>query len=263
MARVWEFVGPPLRPSPEDVLIVAGAVKLWIREHGAPRAMILGVTPELYEFLAPLSADVLAVDRNPAMIQTVWAGPPGSAIRADWTRIPEPAASRDIIICDGGLSLLEYPTGIAELVEQCRQILAAGGLCIVRPFVRPDTREEPAAVLADALAGQVPDLNALKLRLWAALQQNPTDGVRVHDVLRTVNDMDPDLESLGNRFGWAPREMAVLEAYRDSPSRYFLPSVSEVSQLFCESPGGFEMVSATSPDYPLGDRCPTVVFRKR
>jgi hypothetical protein len=47
-ARQWDLLGPPLRPSAEDTRIVDAELAAWTSVHRrAPRALLLGVTPEL------------------------------------------------------------------------------------------------------------------------------------------------------------------------------------------------------------------------
>jgi len=48
LALQWSQVGPPLRPAPQGLGFYWGAVREWVRGHGAPRVLLVGVTPELY-----------------------------------------------------------------------------------------------------------------------------------------------------------------------------------------------------------------------
>ena len=66
MARAWQRAGSPLRPSPEDVAGYTRAIQDWIDLHGAPRVLLLGVTPEIYRLPWPAGHDLLAVDHTPA-----------------------------------------------------------------------------------------------------------------------------------------------------------------------------------------------------
>src|SRR5207248_8807639 len=85
IARQWERVGPPLRPCAEDVAIYQSEVDRWSRAHGAPRALILGVTPELYRLRWPAGTDLAAADHTRSMIDAVWPGPRSAVVCADWT----------------------------------------------------------------------------------------------------------------------------------------------------------------------------------
>src|SRR5262249_39272964 len=123
MALQWGRLGPPLRPSAEDLGFGTRAVDQWQRRHGAPRGLSLGVTPELYHQCRAFAADLLAVDHTQKMIDAVWPGPPRQAVLADWTDMPLEAASRDLAFCDGGLQLLAYPHGYRRLVAELRRVL--------------------------------------------------------------------------------------------------------------------------------------------
>ena len=72
VASNWKQLGSPLRPLAEDVDFFARALREWCAAHpGAkPRALILGVTPELYRLPWPDAALVRAADRTPAMIRS-------------------------------------------------------------------------------------------------------------------------------------------------------------------------------------------------
>ena len=78
-ARLWEQLGPPLRPSREDTEFVQSAIDAWAVGKRAPRALILGVTPELYKLRWPAGADVLAMDHTQAMIDCVLPRPARSS----------------------------------------------------------------------------------------------------------------------------------------------------------------------------------------
>ena len=109
---------------------------------------------------------------------------------------------------------------------------------------------------------RIPGLNHLKLRLWTALQTDPSEGIRLSGFWNVVAEVAPDLGALANKIGWPYEELAVLEAYRGSPDRYYFASVREIRHVFCGEPGGFEFVSTSTPGYRLGERCPSVVLRR-
>src|ERR1017187_9474538 len=122
MARRWSQVGPPLRPSPEDIAFYAGAINRWVLANGAPRALILGVTPELYRLSWPSGTALQAVDRTRGMIESVWPGLRSAVLCADWTAIPLPARSQDLALCDAGLILVSFPHGLSKIVRVLQQV---------------------------------------------------------------------------------------------------------------------------------------------
>lgn len=262
IARRWYQVGPPLRPSAPDLAACAAVVQCWSVFHGAPRALILGVTPELYHLPWPAGTELAAVDHTPAMIEAVWPGPGDAVLCANWMDLPLESASRDIVLCDGGLHLLAYPLAQQQLVRSLRRIVAPGGLCIFRLFVPPVQREAPESVLRDLLAGCIPSLNVLKLRLAMALQETSEAGVQLAQVWDALHQAAPDFNQLAAQLGWSLDHLLAIDTYRDCTSRYHFLDALQVVRLFAEEPGGFTFATMTVPRYELGERCPTVVFRR-
>jgi SAM-dependent methyltransferase len=258
IARNWERVGPPLRPTALDL----AAYREAFGDKPEPRAVILGVTPEIYGLPWPAGADVVAVDHTLGMIDAVWPGPPGRAICADWTRIPLEPASRDVALCDGGLHLLSNPHGQVALAESLLQLLAPHGTFVARLFVPGVLPETASAVLDDLFGGLVPNVNVLKLRLAMALQRDASSGVELAAVWSALFGSGTTSDELAARIGWDPVDLATLDSYRDCRTRYYFVTVAEVNDLFCGREGGFELVNVATPSYELGERCPVVTLRR-
>ena len=263
MARQWRHVGPPLRPAAQDIGFYWDAIRGWIQHGGAPRALLLGVTAELYGIAWPKGTDLLAVDRSQAMIDTAWPGPKEAVQCRDWLGLALPSSSRDIALCDGGLHLLAYPLEQRRLAQVLRDVLSDEGLCVLRLFVPPDERESPEAVLKDLLEGNIPNLNILKLRLWTSLLESAAEGVRLATVWQTVHEAARgELEGLASRIGWPVEQALAINAYRGSEDRYHFVTVEEASDLFCGGSGGFELARLYEPTYEAGGQCPTLVLRR-
>jgi SAM-dependent methyltransferase len=262
IARLWAQVGPPLRPASQDIAIFTETINSWTHDNGPPRALILGVTPELYGLPWPQGTNLLAVDRTQGMIDVVWPGPRNAVVRADWTAIPLRDGSRDVVLCDGGVHLMSHPDGHRKFVRTLHRIVASGGLCIFRLFVPPRQRETPVRVLRDLLEGKISNLNILKLRLGMALQEHIAQGIALGQVWNAIHRAAPDFERLASRIGWPLEHLLAINTYRDSEIRYFFLDPDTVRRLFCDSPGGFEWVTVRVPTYELGDRCPTIVLRR-
>ena len=262
MARQWAQIGPPLRPARQDLDFYMDAAREWSHLRGAPRILQLGVTPEIYRLPWPKGADFLAVDYVQGMIDHLWPGPKAAVQCRNWLDMKLPKASRDIVFCDGGLHLLAYPNEQGHLVRLLRDILSDEGICVFRLFVPPTRRETPAAVLKDLLAGRVPNLNILKLRLGMSLLRSAKEGVEVAAVWRTMNREAPNLEDLALRIGWPVPQMLAINAYRNSTARYCFVTTDEAIELFCVNPGGFEIHHRYVPSYELGGQCPTIVLRR-
>jgi len=258
----WEKFGPPLRPSIQDTVFMTDAINSWARDNGAPRALILGVTPELYYLSWPKETDILAVDHNQAMIDNVWPGPRNSIICDEWLDIPLQRSSRDIALCDGGISVFDYPHEHHQFVRVLHRIIAPNGLLILRLFVPQNEHQEPEEVLQDLVASKIPDLNHFKLRIWGAKYDDITKGIQLKHVWDTIHSAVPDLNGLAAKLGWQSDTLFIINAYRNNPTRFVFPNVDEVSYLFCQNPGGFKLETVRVPTYELGKCCPTVVFRR-
>jgi SAM-dependent methyltransferase len=259
LARHWQLTGSPLRPAPADVVGYQHFVDGW--SGVSPRVLLLGVTPELYRMPWPADRDFLAVDRTPAMIQTVWPGPVTEVCQGDWTELPLPPASRDLALCDGGLHLLDHPVSQACLVKRLHEVMAPRGRVILRLFTRPERFETPTRVISDLMGGGVPNLNVLKLRLGMALQTSSSDGVGLATIWRYLREAGGDWETLAARLGWPLDHLQVIDSYRESPLRYSFLSRQETEALFLWG-GGFRCLGYHESHYNLSERCPVVAFER-
>lgn len=264
VAKRWAQLGSPLRPCGDDLESYQNAIVAWTESQGRPpRALILGVTPELYRLPWPEGTHLAAADRARPMIEAVWPGPRESVVCADWTRLPFRSASYDLVFCDGGLHLLPYPRGMEGFAASVHRVLAPGGLLLLRLFHPPPSRETARNVLDDLLAGRISDLNRLKIRLGMSLQETPEGGVRLGDVWETLHQAEPDFDTLADRLGWTREHMGAFVSYRASDDRYHFVNVEEVLRLFAESPGEFERKAVHTPEYDLGERFPIMVLGRK
>ena len=76
-------------------------------------------------------------------------------------------------------------------------------------------------------------------------------------------DAVPDLGELASDLGWPPEELRTIEAYRDSTATYYLAAADEVSDMFCRTPGGFDLLRRCRPSYELAECFPTLVLQRR
>jgi hypothetical protein len=110
---------------------VAAALDAWRRESpaGDPTLLLLGVTPELCALSTGDGSRMIAVDRSSDMIRAVWPGRLRSrdeVLCGDWRRLPLRPASVDVVLADGCLTNLTYPTGYA-LGDRCPTLVLAPG----------------------------------------------------------------------------------------------------------------------------------------
>ncbi len=266
LSTYWSLLGPPLRPSPEDVAVAASVVRAWREAHAASplRALILGVTPELATLPWPRGTTLVAVDRSAAMVGAIWpreAAPPGStAVVGDWRALALPDASVDLALGDGCFTVIEYPGDYRAVTRELRRVLRPGGRLVVRAFTRPEIPEDVTDVARALREGEVRGLQALKWRLAMAVQPRHTRAVAVVDVWRAFHAMCPDPSRLLLDLGATPEHLTTVEIYRDSPAVYSYPTLAE---LRAELAADFEELSCHVPAYELGERCPTLVLSPR
>jgi hypothetical protein len=261
-ARKWDQFGPPLHPSAQDTTFITEVISSWTSNNGTPRALILGVTPQLYHLPWPDGTDILAVDHTQEMIDNVWPGPRNTAILAEWTDMPLQAASRDIALCDGGISLLTFPHQQHQFVQELHRIITSDGLCMFRLFAPPKERESFDKVFQDLLDGKIANVNQLKIRLWMAMYKDITQCLELKDVWDAFHQASPDLNILASQIDWPLEHLQMINTHRNCETKGVFPSVDEVRHLFCKDPGGFEFEAVHVPKYDLGECCPTVVFRR-
>lgn len=258
MAAVWDQIGPPLRPSAEDIILYQRLSEPVIAGSRALRILLLGVTPELYRIPWPADRDFLAVDHTVAMIESVWPGRKVEVLAAKWQELPLPKASRDLALCDGGLHLLDFAAQ-QRLIARLSEVVRPGGLCVFRFFALPKMRENSPSVLRDLLDGKIPEMNSLKLRLAMALQKSPEEGVPVREVRRELLRAVGDWNVLAARLRWSPAHVRAIDAYQGSSSRYHFLSIESAIELFCSS-GEFRLGEVAAPSGATAVPCPIVSF---
>jgi len=253
-------MGSPLRPTAEDSQLFSQLVGL---QGGAARqVLILGVTPELYALPWPEGSTVRAVDRSPDMIRAIWPGPAENAVRGEWLNLPFGGDSFDTVLCDGGLHLLEYPTGHHQFAESVARVLTPGGLFALRLFARPETAESEVSVWESLKANQLSNFHEFKLRVLMALQENPVDGIQVSRVEQAIRlHIGGDFARLAKETRWPLEEILTLESYRDSPNVYHLLTVKESLAALTQG-GHLRFETQLQGTYPLAEQCPVVLLRK-
>jgi SAM-dependent methyltransferase len=206
--------------------------------------------------------ELLAVDQSQAMIDAVW---PGDTERrrarvGDWFALSLADGSVAIALGDGCFSLLDFPRGYLRFAASVARVLAPGGLFSIRLFCRPPAPESPDAVFAALEARRIGNFHAFKWRLAMALQGDDiTRGVPVESVWSAFQARLGDASPAAGRLGWAVEEVQTIDNYRGSASVYTFPTVAEVRRaLDC-----FELVEEWRGEYELGERCPTLLFRRR
>ena len=257
-ARQWELLGPPLRPSPEDGRVVEAELAAWSRAHDrAPRALVLGVTPELAGAPWPDGTELVAIDRARTMIGALFARGPGrDAVIGDWRALPVRDRAIDLALGDGCLTNLAFPAGYRALAAELDRVLAGGGRAVLRLFAAP-ARAESIDEVAAAI-GAIAGFHAFKWRLAMAIQPAGRN-VRIDDVWRAFAAMCPDRAALAARTGWPRAVIDTIDAYRGSSVVYSFPTEDEAAAALAP----LRVIARHAAGYELGDRCPTLVLARK
>ena len=276
LAAVYRDVGPPLRPCDDDLAIIrrlllpaakgspANHVRMDNISPRPLRVLIMGATEEYSRLPWPAGSRVMAVDHNPDALRSMWPGPPETTIVCDWRQIDLPDAAVDVVLCDGGLGLVDAPRGLSAVAREVSRILVQGGLFAARLFVPPPVgkRESVDTIRAAFLDGSIADVNRLKMRLWFALQEDPSEGVALSKVWDAVASWDVDADRAARSLGWPGRWRRTLEPYRGSGARYCLPPTDEVTSIISAAAPLLTLERTIEPPYEMGTQCPTVVMRR-
>ena len=263
LSHRWDDLGPPIRPALEDNELLHRLVSEELAASGRPRprALLLGVTPEIATMRWPAGTCLLALDSSEAMVRNVWpAGEVrnGVAALADWLTMPVRDAAYDIVVGDGSLSVPRYPQGGAALVREIGRVLKDDGALAVRMFTRPETPEPVEVVFADLRAGRIGSLDALKWRLVMALHGDVATGARMGDIWDAWEANVPDAAALMRSLGWPPETPEILTGLCGLEARITFPTLAEVRAILSPE---FEEAACLHPGYADGERYPTMLFR--
>jgi SAM-dependent methyltransferase len=265
-ARRWRLLGPPLRPVAEDVDATLQVVRAWCAEHPneAPRALLLGVTPELATMDWPAGTSLVAADRAEPMIAVVLPKegvPEGTrAVCTDWRALPLEDGSVDVVVGDGCFTVFDFPGEVRAFAREVRRVMAPGARFAVRVFMAPGERESLEAIERDLRAGEIGNFHCLKWRVAMAVQPSADEGVALGDIHEAYGRFAPIVADLTVRSGFEPEVVGLVEAYRGSRVRYSFPTVTELREALADV---LEVAGVLFKSYELGDRCPTLVLRPR
>jgi SAM-dependent methyltransferase len=257
-SRYWDL-GPPLRPGPDDVLLVSRTLAQR-SGSGSSYALLLGVTPDLAAMHLPETWRVAAVDRSLAMAREIWPGNVSGrreVVCSDWTSLPFGDSSFDAVLGDGALNCPGYPGGLRDLARSIRRVMTDGGAGLIRCFVPPAEPESPEAIVAEMWDGRIPTFHLFKLRLVMALQKSPEEGIALRAVHQYWMARNFDRRRLLALTGWDERAVDTIDMYQDTDTVLFFPSLEELRSLFSEF---FAVGQLPIPSYELGERCPTLVL---
>lgn len=260
----WESLGPPLRPCHEDLEFLRREIlsRLAGRHSDPQQVVLLGVTPEIATLPWPDPTEIVAIDKSAMMIRAVWPHslvPRGKAICGDWQQLPLPDQSCNLVIGDGCFTLLDYPKGYEAVAREAFRVLKPNGLCAIRFFVSPSEQEDPKTVFEQLQANTIGNFHIFKWRLAMALQKNVEVGIKVHQIWQAWHQEIPQPQKLLQNLGWSTHLLDTINIYKTSTSTYTFPNLMQIRQLFA-----INLIEEICyfPEYELGNRCPTMLFRK-
>ena len=262
MAARYHALSPPLRISASEIAIYAQLASTFQKTNPSPRVLVLGATPDFYHLPWAEHTDLLAVDRSAEMLDQVWPGNAAQSLRHDWATTDLPAASRDLALCDGGLSFFRHPDELQQLAENLGRIITPGGLLVARVYVDAAYRESAADIFAELQAGRIRNSCELKLRLWFALNPSDGSGVKLDDVWQCFQAAFPRPEELTETLSWPSSQVQSMMAYKDLQDTYYFPSVRQASEIFSHSGNGFTLEACLTPDGPCHQHLKILSFRR-
>jgi len=219
--------------------------------------LVLGVTPELVAMELPHGSTLVAVDRDPAMIDALFSPAPGRRVLVgEWRSLPLDDASIDAVAGDGCAAFFAFPDEHRAFAAELARVLRPGGIVALRLFASPEVPESFDDV-RDAI-DTIRCFDTLKWRIAMAIQSTAR-AVRVSAIREAFDVLVPDRGALAARTGWPREVIDVIDHYRDSPAVYSFPTLGEARACFDP---WFTEIACHTGGYELGERCPTLVLRR-
>ena len=263
--KFWDYVGEPLRPSVKDINFLKKELlpRLESISSKLKQVVILGVTPELATLPWSKNTEIIAVDNSPDMIREVWPQKQvsrGKAVVGNWLELPLEDNSSDMILGDGCFVLLNYCDAYPKLLSEVFRVLKKDGLFAIRFFLSPSQSESVATVFEYLRTKSIGNFNIFKWRLAMALQESVEEGILMNNVWETWKKEISEPEKLLQDLNWPIEMLSTIDIYENSSNIYTFPTLYEVRNLFSAQ---FIELSCYFPDYELGERCPTMIFKAK
>lgn len=264
-ASDWSLIGHPLRPSSEDNAIMEQMLAKYLcTKSGVPvHAVMLGVTQEIAAMQWPENTNILAFDREPAIIRALWPryhSAHAAALCSNWLELPLVEGYADLVVGDGSLTLLSFPCEYQKLARELARVIAPDGIMVLRVYAAPSNRDAVDTIFKDLWDGKIGNFNTFKWRLAMALTEDADFCVSVNEIWEAWNANVDSAEKLAEILGWSLPVVGMIERYRNCTStKYSFPPLDQVKEVFAPFFVQEEMVI---PSYQDGERYPTVCFRK-
>lgn len=265
-AATWDHFGPPLRPHPFDMGHVQAQVQalLSVRANEAPRALLLGVTPEYALLPWPAGTAFTAVDKSLDMIQKVWPASRLSAgfkaVQGLWTDLPLGDGAVDLAMGDGISTVLPHWSFMDSILAELHRVCAPGATLILRLFVNPDVPDTLEQLMVDLETGRLQGFHAFKLRLLMLLQRSLDQGVQPREAWKMWHALRGQHAACIESRRWSTATVNTIEAYAQSNDTYWFPTQAQALSALGKY---FEPRNVHHSDVELGDRCPIFVLERR
>jgi SAM-dependent methyltransferase len=263
-ADAYHNLGPPLKPSAEDVEVVEGALEQWRRERPARElnALLCGVTPAFANLNFPAGTRLLAAEQSEPMIRALWPGDNATrmAVRGNWLELPRADHTCDIVLGDGCFQCMAYPGGHRALLASMHRVLVSDGIVLMRFFVRPSVREDIDSLFADLHAAKISSFHVFKWRLAMALQSSTEAGIVVNEIYEAWAARGIRSTDLATKLGWPVAAIDTITAYQGKGTRFSFSTLEEIRAVVQEH---FDEIFVREPGYDLGERCPMFALSPR
>jgi SAM-dependent methyltransferase len=265
-ALQWSYIKSPLRPCAEDVALFNEVFNAHLdsyENNQEKTILLLGVTQELASHAWSTPLHLIGIDNTLAMIKNVWPSQitTRQVLCGDWLNLPFSKASIDIVMGDGGLTLLPFPRGYKTLAAEIKRVLKPDGLFCIRLFMRPLKTEQIQEVFTALHNKNIGNFHVFKWRLAMALQgEDATTGVCISGVWEALQREFNDASQISTITGWPIEEIDTIKVYKGSDAVYTFPSGAEVIDALANE---FIFMGQKQGTYELSELCPIMVFKKR
>jgi hypothetical protein len=249
----WSKLEAPLRPNADTLSK--------IRElTGKPLGpvLLLGVTPEL----AASFDNVLAVDKNKAMIDHVWPGNSATkkALHADWLDLEEPKNHFAAVVGDGSLNAVNTLREVRLLVSRVAGLMTSGGRFACRLYERPEQPFTEEQIRQVGSRHATLNFHAFKWQVAMHLADKVGASIPVVLIRERFNELFPDRDKFASETGWQREIIDMIDIYKGSPTTYVFPSRREFLDAL---PMGISNVRfEPCGSYDLAECCPMLAFQK-
>lgn len=246
----WDKLKAPARPTES----VVNDFKSLVPEGPI---LLLGVTPEI----ANSYDNVLAVDRDPKMIENVWPGDTNNkmAVNAYWETFL-PGKKFKGVIGDVAVTMLADKNSINSFHKKAFDMLNPGGTVAQRIFHKPSdpiTREQ----LIDMLSKPATiNFNAFKWMLFMCYAEETHSKIKLRNILTLFNQICPVREFAARDTGWSIDDINTIELYKDSDWEVIVMSKKEWLETVPKDAINVKFTYQT--DYDLAELCPILSFSK-